>query len=79
VRFKTKRKIPNQIITREYFAIFPVYANCEWRWLERVKVEGYWWLGSSDTWYWEPERFIDDEVVIEEIKIASEEIKKIKE
>jgi hypothetical protein len=71
MRFKTKRKIrkiPNQIITREYFAIFPVYVNHEWRWLERVKVEGYWWLGVSGTWYWEPQRFIDDEVASEEIK-----------
>jgi hypothetical protein len=71
MRFKTKSKVPYQIIVREFFAILPVYVNHEWRWLERVKVEGYWWRGFSDTWYWEPQRFIDDEV-------ASEEIKKIK-
>jgi hypothetical protein len=60
MRFKRKPRISHEIITREWFAILPIHINDEWRWLERVKVEGYWWHGWSGTWYWEPKKFIDN-------------------
>lgn len=60
MRFKRKQKISDEIVTREWFAILPVCINDEWRWIERVKVEGYWWRGWSGTWYWEPKKFIDN-------------------
>jgi hypothetical protein len=53
MRFKGKE------ITISWFAFIPVKIQGETRWLENVKVKGYWWLGASGTWYWENLEFID--------------------
>jgi hypothetical protein len=39
---------------------FPVEINQEIRWLEFVKVRGYYWLGGySNNWYWNSLEFVD--------------------
>jgi hypothetical protein len=40
--------------------MFPVLMNGETRWLEVVKVRGYYRLGDlSNTWYWSSLNFVD--------------------
>jgi len=59
MRFKSK-KIDKEIIVREWFAFFPIQIDRETRWLEFVKVRGYYWF-SYDTcsWYWQNLEFVD--------------------
>lgn len=65
MRFKINRDKPNESrkpyekIIRKTFAFFPIIVKDEVRWLEFVKIKGYWWKGASGTWRWEPECFID--------------------
>ena len=56
MRFKSKKK-HNQIILKKWFAIFPVKINEETRWLEFVKVRGYYWL--TNDWRWVNLDFVD--------------------
>jgi hypothetical protein len=59
MRFKRKKK-HNEIIVKKWFAFFPVEINQEIRWLEFVKVRGYYWLGGySNNWYWNSLEFVD--------------------
>lgn len=44
---KNKQKALNrQPDVIEYFALFPISINGEVRWLEKVKVQGYWYIGE---------------------------------
>jgi hypothetical protein len=59
MRFNSKKK-DSVIIERKWFAFFPITINGETRWLEIVKVRGYYWLGlSSGNWYWHSLDFVD--------------------
>lgn len=43
------------------FALFPVYINGEYRWLERVKIQAHYWIGEfGGQKYVEYDKFIDD-------------------
>ena len=58
MRFRTKKS--NIITIKKWFAFFPVEINGETRWLEFVKVRGYYWIGSfTGTWWWENIEFVD--------------------
>jgi hypothetical protein len=59
MRFNSKKK-NSVIIERKWFAILPIQVNGETRWLEVVKVKGYYWHGApSNTWYWHSLDFVD--------------------
>ncbi len=59
MRFNSKKK-DTVIIERKWFAFFPVFINGETRWLEFVKVRGYYYLnGFNDKWYWISMDFVD--------------------
>lgn len=59
MRFNSKKK-DREIIVRKWFALSPVYVNGETRWLEVVKVRGYYWLNSLfDNWHWNSLDFVD--------------------
>lgn len=45
---------------RTWFALFPVHANGEWRWLERVRCEQVYQVGVFGDSWWSNARFIDD-------------------
>lgn len=57
MRFKGKKH--NEQIIRTWFAIFPININGDKRWLEIVKVKGYYWLGNSGNWWWESLEFVE--------------------
>jgi hypothetical protein len=58
MRFKTKKS--NRITTKKWFAFFPVEINGETRWLEFVKVRGFYRKGFlSGQWTWENIEFVD--------------------
>lgn len=64
MRWKPKKynRIDRKITTRRFFAWIPILLDGEYRWLEFVTVEGFWWLGkASGRWYWESEKFIDNQ------------------
>ena len=56
---KFKGKKDKEVITRKWFAILPININGDERWLEFVKVKGYYWLGNSGTWWWENLEFVE--------------------
>jgi hypothetical protein len=56
---KWKGKKPYETVIKKRFALFPINLNGETRWLEFVKIEGYYWKGPSGTWWWEPQKFVD--------------------
>jgi hypothetical protein len=59
MRFNSNKK-DTVIIERKWFAFLPVYINGETRWLEFVKVRGYYYLnGFNDKWYWISMDFVD--------------------
>ena len=59
MRFKSKKQ-HGIIIERKWFAFFPVSINGETRWLEFVKVRGYYYLNDLyDKWYWNSKDFVD--------------------
>ena len=58
MRFKSKKQ-HGIIIERKWFAFFPVSINGETRWLEFVKVRGYYYLNGFDKWYWNSKGFVD--------------------
>ena len=49
----------NDTVIKQFFAILPVTINGETRWLENVKIRGYYWKGTSGTIYWEKTSFED--------------------
>ena len=52
---------PNEPYIIKKFAIFPIYINGEYRWLERVKIQAHYWIGSlNGKKYVEYDKFIDD-------------------
>ena len=51
MRFDSKKNY-NPIIVRKWFAFFPVEINQETKWLEFVKVRGYYWRGASGKRWW---------------------------
>jgi hypothetical protein len=57
MRFKEKKD--KEEIIRKWFAILPININGDERWLEFVKVKGYYWLGNSGTWWWENLDFVE--------------------
>jgi len=59
MRFNSNKK-NRVIIERRWFAFFPVSINGETRWLEVVKVRGYYWLNSySYIWRWNSMDFVN--------------------
>lgn len=56
---KFKGKKDKEEIIRKWFAILPININGDGRWLEFVKVKGYYWLGSLGTWWWENLEFVE--------------------
>ena len=59
MRFDTKKQ-NEVVIVRKWFAFFPITINGETRWLEFVKVRGYYWLNSfTNNWRWESQLFVD--------------------
>jgi hypothetical protein len=58
MRYQIQKK-PRQLIVRSWFAIFPVTIGTERRWLEKVNVEGYYWVGASGATWWVNERFVE--------------------
>jgi len=59
MRFNSKKK-DRAIIERKWFAFLPVFINGETRWLEYVKVRGYYYLNVfNDKWYWISTDFVD--------------------
>ena len=51
MRFNSKKQ-HGIIIERKWFAFLPITINGETRWLEFVKVRGYYYLsGFNDKWY----------------------------
>ena len=58
MRFNSKKQ-DREIIVRKWFAIFPKKVNGQTRWLEVVKVKGYYWLGASGNWWWNNIEFVD--------------------
>lgn len=49
-----------EVFTLEKFAWKPIRVKGEIRWLEKVKVRGYYWIGAfSGNTHWEWEEFID--------------------
>lgn len=45
---------------RTFFAIFPVVAEKEWRWLEWVTLERQFsWVEHKEWGFWFPLRFVD--------------------
>jgi hypothetical protein len=58
MRFRTKKS--NIITIKKWFAFFPVEINGETRWLEFVKVKGYYRQGVySKKWWWSNIAFVD--------------------
>lgn len=57
MRFKGKKH--NEEIIIKKFAIFPIDIEGDVRWLEFVKIKGYYWLGYSGNWWWENIEFVD--------------------
>lgn len=59
MRFIDKREV-GKTTTRRFFAILPVTIGNETRWLETVKVRGYYWRGAySGDLYWKNLTFED--------------------
>jgi hypothetical protein len=59
MRFDTKKQ-DHVIIVRKWFAFFPITINGETRWLEYVKVKGYYYLNDfNDKWHWNSKGFVD--------------------
>jgi hypothetical protein len=59
MRFNSNKK-DRVIIERKWFAFLPVFINGETRWLEYVKVRGYYYLNFyNDKWYWISTDFVD--------------------
>lgn len=56
---KWKGRKSDETIIRKTFAFFPINLNGEVRWLEFVKIKGYWWKGASGFWWWEAQEFVD--------------------
>ena len=56
MKFKGKKHL--KTVVRKYFAYFPINLDGDVRWLEKVKVKGFYWLGGNGVWYWEPEKFV---------------------
>lgn len=54
-----KERKSEEIIIRKTFAFFPIKIKGEKRWLEFVKIKGYWWKGASGNWWWESIDFVD--------------------
>lgn len=60
-KYKSRHE-EQKIVTRTWFAWLPVYVDQEYRWLETVTVEGYWYIGSvTGEWNFLKKRFIDTE------------------
>jgi hypothetical protein len=57
MRFNTKKQ-DEVIIERKWFAFLPININGETRWLEFVKVKGFYWL-SCYGWYWANIEFVN--------------------
>ena len=58
MRFRTKKN--NSITIKKWFAFFPIEINGETRWLEFVKVKGYYHRqGYSGHWSWKNVAFVD--------------------
>jgi hypothetical protein len=52
MRFDTKKQ-HGIIFERKWFSFLPITINGETRWLEFVKVKGYYFLNNfNDNWYW---------------------------
>jgi hypothetical protein len=58
MRFDTKKQ-DEVIIVRKWFAFLPININGETRWLEVVKVKGFYWLSCYGDWYWENIEFVN--------------------
>lgn len=59
MRFKSNKK-SGIIITKKWFAFLPVYINGETRWLEFVKVRGYYLHNElTNNWYWKNIEFLN--------------------
>ena len=59
MRYKYKGKKSYETVVRKTFALFPIRIKDDVRWLEFVKIKGYWWLGQSGIWWWESDAFVD--------------------
>jgi hypothetical protein len=57
MRFRTKKS--NRITIKKWFAFFPVEINGETRWLEFVKVKGYYRQDYPGQWLWINIEFVD--------------------
>ena len=61
MRWNKPKPKPKEPYIIEKFALFPICINNEYRWLERVKIQAHYWIGSfSGRKYVEYDKFIDD-------------------
>jgi hypothetical protein len=58
MRWKLPKTGDIRIITK--FALFPIKANGEKRWLETVRIKQRCWRGASGTVYWDNVAFVDE-------------------
>jgi len=58
MRFNSRKK-NFYIITRKWFAFIPIKINKEVRWLESVKVRGYYYSDNHNKWSWRNIEFVD--------------------